>query len=65
MQRLNLGRNQLTKIPHQAIAGLTYLETLELSDNPITDIKPGEFNGTVYYLHWEAKRAVKIEFSRV
>ena len=45
MQRLNLAHNQLKKVPHEALAGLTYLETLEMSDNPIIDIKNGDFNG--------------------
>ena len=45
MQRLNMARNQLSSVPHSALSGLTYLETLELSDNPISDIKPGDFNG--------------------
>ena len=45
MQRLNMGKNKLNKIPHEALASLTYLEHLELSENPISVITPGDFNG--------------------
>ena len=45
MQRLNLAKNKLTQIPHSALSGLAYLETLELSDNPINQINEGDFNG--------------------
>lgn len=48
MQRLNLARNQLRAIPHPALIGLTYLEILELSDNPISELKKGDFNGKIY-----------------
>ena len=45
MQRLNMAKNKLNKIPHEALASLTYLEHLELSENPISVINPGDFNG--------------------
>ena len=45
MQRLNLGKNKLKAVPHDSLAGLTYLETLELSENSITNLQPGIFNG--------------------
>ena len=45
MQRLNLGKNKLKAVPHESLAGLTYLETLELSGNQIKDLEPGIFNG--------------------
>ena len=45
MQRLNLAKNKLTQIPQNALSGLAYLETLELSDNPINQINEGDFNG--------------------
>ena len=45
MQRLNLAKNKLTQIPQSALSGLAYLETLELSDNPINQINEGDFNG--------------------
>ena len=45
MQRLNLAKNKLSLIPHDALSGLAYLETLELSDNPINQINEGDFNG--------------------
>ncbi len=47
MQRLNLAKNQLTKIPHEALSGLAYLEILELTENKISKINPGDFNGNV------------------
>ena len=47
MQRLNLAKNELNIIPHEALAELNYLEHLELSENPISEIKPGDFNGTL------------------
>lgn len=56
MQRLNLARNELSKVPHSALAGLTYLETLELSDNPIANIQPGDFNG-IFIFHFQHFRA--------
>ena len=43
--RLNLGKNRLEKIPHPALAGLAYLQLLELSENHIKDIEPGAFSG--------------------
>ena len=50
MQRLNLAKNKLTSIPHEALSGLIYLEHLELSENPISKIKPGDFQGKAIYL---------------
>ena len=49
MQRLNLAKNKLSLIPHDALSGLAYLETLELSDNPINQINEGDFNGKLYH----------------
>lgn len=49
MQRLNLGKNKLTAIPHEALVSLTYLETLELSGNQISNLSPGDFNGEFLY----------------
>ena len=40
-----MGKNKLNKIPHEALASCTYLEHLELSENPISVINPGDFNG--------------------
>ena len=50
MQRLNLAKNKLKSIPHEAISGLIYLEHLELSENPISKIKPGDFQGKAIYI---------------
>ena len=50
MQRLNLAKNRLKNIPHEALSGLIYLEHLELSENPISEIKPGDFQGKAIYL---------------
>ena len=49
MQRLNLAKNKLSLIPHDALSGLAYLETLELSDNPINQINEGDFNGKLFH----------------
>ena len=45
LQRLNLGKNRLTAVPHMALASLTYLERLDLFENELTELKPGDFNG--------------------
>ena len=45
LQRLNLGKNRLTAVPHMALASLTYLERLDLFENDITELEPGNFNG--------------------
>ena len=45
LQRLNLGKNRLTAVPHTALASLTYLERLDLFENDITELEPGNFNG--------------------
>ena len=58
MQRLNLAKNELNIIPHEALAELNYLEHLELSENPISEIKPGDFNGILLLIrHIVAKVA--------
>ena len=48
LQRLNLGKNRLTAVPHMALASLTYLERLDLFENDITELEPGNFNGEYY-----------------
>ncbi len=43
--RLNLARNKLTKIPNDSLSNLSQLETLDLSENSITNINPSDFRG--------------------
>jgi Leucine-rich repeat (LRR) protein len=43
--RLNLGKNQLSSIPHDAILQLKYLKILELTENQIGQIKAEDFIG--------------------
>ena len=63
MQRLNLGKNKLTAIPHEALVSLTYLETLELSGNQISNLSPGDFNGEfLYHKSFPQKHLLKIDF---
>ena len=63
MQRLNLGKNKLTAIPHEALVSLTYLETLELSGNQISNLSPGDFNGEfLYHKSFPKKLFLKIDF---
>ena len=64
MQRLNLAKNELSIIPHEALAELNYLEHLELSENPISEIKPGDFNGILLLIrHIVAKSHEMFEVS--
>ena len=62
MQRLNLGKNKLTAIPHEALVSLTYLETLELSGNQISNLSPGDFNGEFLNHKSFPKKLLKIDF---
>lgn len=43
--RLNLGKNYLERIPHEAILPLKYLKILELSENKISQMEADDFNG--------------------
>ena len=58
--KLNLGKNRLEKIPHKALAGLAYLQHLEFSDNHISDIDAGSFEGNGLMRH-RINVAVQIE----
>jgi hypothetical protein len=43
--RLNVGRNHLNEFPRDAIATLKNLNQLDLSENKIGLLKPGDFQG--------------------
>ncbi len=43
--RLNVGRNHLNEFPRDAIANLKNLNQLDLSENKIGLLKPGDFQG--------------------
>jgi len=45
LTRLNLGRNKLDKVPTEALSNLKYLETLDLTENEISKLEPGDFKG--------------------
>lgn len=45
LTRLNLGKNNLHKIPSNSLKKLAYLEILEMSENHIADIEVGAFEG--------------------
>jgi hypothetical protein len=49
--RLNVGRNHLNEFPRDAIATLKNLNQLDLSENKIGLLKPGDFLGelTVHF----------------
>jgi Leucine-rich repeat (LRR) protein len=46
--RLNVGRNHLSEFPRDAIATLKNLNQLDLSENKIGLLKPGDFQGLVF-----------------
>ena len=43
--RLNVGRNHLSEFPRDAISTLKNLNQLDLSENKIGLLKPGDFQG--------------------
>lgn len=45
LRRLNLGGNELQKIPSDAMSILEFLKRLELQENLISSIKKGDFHG--------------------
>lgn len=47
LKRLNLGGNELTRIPTQALSSLELLKKLELQENRISTIKAGDFEGKI------------------
>jgi len=50
MARLNLGRNRLDRIPSEALGNLKYLEILDLTENEVAKIEPGDFKGLHNFL---------------
>lgn len=46
LRRLNLGGNELTKVPTQALRTLNMLKKLEMQENRIASIQEGDFEGT-------------------
>jgi len=47
LKRLNLGGNELTRIPTQALSSLELLKKLEMQENRISSIKEGDFEGKI------------------
>lgn len=47
LKRLNLGGNELARIPTQALNSLELLKKLELQENRISTIEEGDFEGKV------------------
>lgn len=45
MKRLNLGGNELTAVPQKSLLILETLKKLEIQENKIKKIKPGDFEG--------------------
>lgn len=45
LKRLNLGGNELTRVPTQALSSLDLLKKLEMQENRITSIQEGDFEG--------------------
>ena len=43
--RLNLGKNEISVIPREALVPLQYLQNLDLSDNKIGSLESGIFEG--------------------
>lgn len=43
--RLNMGKNQLDSIPHEALIPLKYLRIIDFTDNQISHINAGDFTG--------------------
>ena len=55
MFRLNLVRNQLTEVPSDALLILKNLNQLDLSDNKISKLHQGTFEGKIGIFLWLAK----------
>lgn len=49
LKRLNLGGNELTKIPTQALNSLELLKKLEMQENRISSIEEGDFEGKSHF----------------
>ena len=52
MLRLNLVRNQLTEVPSDALLILKNLNQLDLSDNKISKLHQGTFEGKIRIFWW-------------
>ncbi|XP_043803988.1 slit homolog 2 protein isoform X3 [Apis laboriosa] len=50
LRRLNLGGNELTKVPTQALRTLNMLKKLEMQENRIASIQEGDFEENLQYL---------------
>lgn len=51
LKRLNLGGNELTRIPTESLKSLELLKKLELQENRITSIEEGDFEGKVSIIY--------------
>lgn len=65
LRRLNLGGNELTKVPTQALRTLNMLKKLEMQENRIASIQEGDFEGTSTFISPTILDLIRDFFSRV